>query len=107
MAQAITDANFDSEVLKSPVPVLIDFWAPWCGPCRAMGPVIDELSSEYDGKIKICKMNVDENTRTPSQYQIRAIPTMILFKNGQVVETLTGALPKDALKRVLDTKALA
>lgn len=107
MADQITDANFDSEVLKSPVPVLIDFWAPWCGPCRAMSPVIDDLSAEYAGRVKIVKMNVDENTRTPSQYQIRAIPTMILFKNGQVVETLTGALPKEALKQVLDTKALA
>ena len=107
MANAVTDGNFDSDVLRSPIPVLVDFWAPWCGPCRALGPVIDELSGEYEGKVSIMKMNVDENPSTPGKYGIRAIPTMILFKDGQVVEQVTGAVSKSSLKDILDKKALA
>ncbi len=107
MAEQITDATFDMQVLKSDQPVLLDFWAPWCGPCRALGPVIDELASEYAGRVLIGKMNVDENPVTPGKYGIRAIPTLILFKNGEAVEQVTGAINKDAIKTILDNKALA
>lgn len=106
MAEQITDNDFNKIVSDSDTPVLIDFWAPWCGPCRAMGPVLDELSKEYAGKVRICKMNVDENQATPRQFNVRAIPTMVLMKNGQVVDTITGAVSKDALIQVL-SKALA
>lgn len=105
MAAQVNDAAFDAEVLKSAVPVLVDFWAPWCGPCRAIAPVIDELTQEYDGKVKIMKMNVDENPGTPSKFGIRAIPTLILFKNGEVVEQVTGAVSKASLKQMLNDKA--
>lgn len=107
MAEQITDATFDMQVLKSDQPVLLDFWAPWCGPCRALGPVIEELASEYAGRVQIAKMNVDENPVTPGKYGIRAIPTLILFKNGEAVEQVTGAVSKDAIKNFLDSKALA
>lgn len=107
MAEQITDATFDMQVLKSDQPVLLDFWAPWCGPCRALGPVIEELASEYAGRVQIAKMNVDENPVTPGKYGIRAIPTLILFKNGEAVEQVTGAVSKDAIKNILDSKALA
>lgn len=107
MPAEVTDSTFDTTVLQSSLPVLVDFWAPWCGPCRALGPVIDELSHEYEGKVTILKMNVDENPSTPGKYGIRAIPTMILFKNGQVVEQVTGAVSKSSLKDLLQQKALA
>jgi thioredoxin 1 len=105
MAAQVNDAAFDAEVLKSDLPVLVDFWAPWCGPCRAIAPVIDELTQEFDGKVKIMKMNVDENPGTPSKFGIRAIPTLILFKNGEVVEQVTGAVSKASLKQMLNDKA--
>ena len=107
MAAPVTDGTFESSVLKSSLPVLVDFWAPWCGPCRAIGPVIDELAIEYEGKISIFKMNVDENPATPGRYGIRAIPTLILFKDGQVVEQVTGAVSKNNLKDLIAQKALA
>lgn len=107
MATSVTDSNFAEEVVNASVPVLVDFWAPWCGPCRALGPVIDELSAEFAGKINIVKMNVDENPATPGQFNIRAIPTLILFKNGKVVEHITGAVSKSSLKELIEQKALA
>jgi thioredoxin 1 len=103
----VTDATFDSQVLKSNIPFLLDFWAPWCGPCRAIGPVIEELSKEYEGKISTGKMNVDENQVTPGKFGIRAIPTIILFKNGEVVDQITGAVSKNNISAIIDQKALA
>lgn len=107
MADPVTDGTFESSVLESSLPVLVDFWAPWCGPCRAIGPVIDELAVEFKGKVSIFKMNVDENPATPGRYGIRAIPTLILFKDGQVLEQVTGAVSKASLKDLLVQKALA
>lgn len=100
-----TDDNFDAEVLQSATPVLVDFWATWCAPCKAIAPVIDQLAGEYNGKIKIGKVNVDENPATPGQYGVRGIPTMILFKDGQIVDQLVGAVPKNQLEGLLQ-KAL-
>lgn len=90
----ITDDTFEKEVLQSNIPVLIDFWAEWCGPCRALGPTLEEVAGEYKGKVKIVKMNVDENPDTPSQFGVRSIPTVILFKNGQQVDQAVGNMAK-------------
>jgi thioredoxin 1 len=97
-----TDAAWDAEVLKSPVPVLVDFWAVWCGPCRQMTPIIDQLANEYVGKAKIGKLNVDENGQTAMRYQVRGIPTMLLFKGGQLVATKVGATGKAEVQKMLD-----
>ncbi|TYP51673.1 thioredoxin [Thermosediminibacter litoriperuensis] len=90
----LTDDNFEQEVLKSDVPVLVDFWAPWCGPCRMMAPVIDELATEYEGKIKVGKLNVDENPNSAGAYGVMSIPTLILFKDGQPAKKMIGFRPK-------------
>lgn len=90
----VNDADFASKVLQSDTPVLLDFWAEWCGPCRAIAPVLEELADEFAGKITIAKMNVDENQQTPAQFGVRSIPTLVLFKNGEAADTLVGALPK-------------
>ena len=100
--QEVNDATFEAEVLKSSVPVLIDFWAPWCGPCKAIAPVLDELATEYEGKLKIVKMNVDDNQGTPSSYGVRSIPNLILFKGGTVANQIVGAQPKAQLQKAID-----
>jgi len=99
----VSDDNFDNEVLKSPLPVLIDFWAPWCGPCRAIAPIVDELAGEYVDKLKVVKMNVDDNPRTPGRYGVRGIPNLILFKNGEVQQQIVGAVPKAQLVKAIST----
>ncbi|MBP6920867.1 MAG: thioredoxin [Candidatus Omnitrophica bacterium] len=100
--QHFTDANFKSEVLESLTPVLVDFWATWCGPCRMVAPVVEEIAKEYDGKVKVGKVDVDENSRTASDFGIMSIPTIMLFKNGKVMEQVVGALSKGQLKSMID-----
>ena len=102
IVSAATDDNFESEVLKSATPVLVDFWAEWCGPCRALGPTIDELAAQYQGRVKVMKLNVDENPGVPGNYRIKGIPTLILFKNGQAVDQLVGAHPKTSIAAAMD-----
>ena len=99
----VSDDTFESEVIQSSVPVLIDFWAPWCGPCRAIAPIVDQLADEYAGKLKIVKMNVDDNPRTPANYGVRGIPNLILFKNGKVEQQIVGAVPKAHLVKAIST----
>ncbi|MDA8363133.1 MAG: thioredoxin TrxA [Gammaproteobacteria bacterium] len=98
----VTDSSFEQEVLKAPGPVLVDFWAEWCGPCKMIAPVLEEISGEYAGKLKITKLNIDENPATPPKYGIRGIPTLMLFKNGSVEATKVGAVSKSQLSAFID-----
>ena len=97
----VTDANFDEEIVKASIPAMVDFWAEWCGPCKMVGPTVEALAKEYEGKIKIAKMNVDENRETPAKFGIRNIPTLILFKDGEVAQTIIGAQTKSQLEEEL------
>ena len=101
MAIMLTDQNFEQEVLQSQVPVLVDFWAEWCGPCRMLAPTIDAIAKEYEGKLKVCKLNVDEASEMASKYGVMSIPTLMLFKNGAVAEQTVGALPKEKLAQFI------
>ncbi|MBI4949274.1 MAG: thioredoxin TrxA [Deltaproteobacteria bacterium] len=98
----VTDSTFDSMVLKSEVPALVDFWASWCAPCRAIAPIVEEMATEYAGKIRVAKMNVDDNPATPGRYGVRGIPTLILFKGGKVIDQLVGAVPKGQIKELIE-----
>ncbi len=102
----VNDANFEQDVLKSEQPVLVDFWAAWCGPCRALAPVVDEVASQYNGQVKVMKMDVDKNNVTPSRYGIRGIPALLLFKDGKVADQIVGFVPKDTIDRSI-SKVLA
>ena len=100
--KVFTDSDFDESVRQSPTPVLVDFWAEWCGPCRRLAPTVDALADEYHGRLTVAKMNVDENPMVPGRYNIRGIPTLLLFKGGEMVEQVVGLADKDSLKKVLD-----
>jgi thioredoxin 1 len=98
----ISDADFEAEVLKSSLPVLVDFWAPWCGPCKSIAPVLEEIARDFAGKLKIVKVNVDENPKTPTSYNVKGIPNLVFFKGGKVVEQVIGAVPKDQLLNAIN-----
>jgi len=98
----VTDANFEQEVLKSPTPVLIDFWAPWCGPCRAIAPIVDELAGEYAGRLKVVKINTDDCPTIPARYGVRGIPNLVILKGGEVKDQIVGAVPKAHLVKAVD-----
>ncbi len=102
MASHVTDANFEQEVIKSDIPVLVDLWAEWCGPCRMIAPIIEEMSTEYEGRAKMVKLDVDENPMTPGKYGVRNIPTVLFFKNGEVVDKVVGAVPKSVFVEKLN-----
>jgi thioredoxin 1 len=101
--QTFTDANFETEVIASPGPVLVDFWAPWCGPCKMIAPTIDAVATEYSGKVRVGKLNTDDNPQVASSYSISAIPTVLLFKGGQIVDRFVGIVPKDKLTNSLNS----
>jgi thioredoxin 1 len=101
----VSDKNFASEVLNSDLPVLVEFWATWCGPCRSISPIVEQLATEFSGKVKVTKLNVDESPATPSQYGVRGIPTLILFKGGKILDQIVGSVPKARLKALIE-KAL-
>jgi thioredoxin 1 len=98
MVSEITDQNFEEEVLKSDIPVVVDFWAPWCGPCRMIAPIAEKLAAEFDGRIKFCKLNVDQNNQTAAKYQVMSIPLLILFKDGEKVDESLGAVPEAMIR---------
>ncbi|MBI5492736.1 MAG: thioredoxin [Deltaproteobacteria bacterium] len=98
----VSDSNFEALVLKSEIPALVDFWASWCAPCRAIAPIVEEMANEYTGKVRVAKMNVDDNPATPGRYGVRGIPTLILFKGGKVVDQLVGAVPKNQIKDLIE-----
>ena len=100
--QEVSDASFEGDILKSSTPVLVDFWAPWCGPCRTVAPLMDEFANQYDGKLKIAKLNVDESSQVAMKYQVTSIPTFILFKNGKVADRVLGALPRSEFVKFID-----
>jgi len=99
----VTDGNFDAEVLQSPTPVLVDYWAEWCGPCKMIAPILDDVAKEYSGKLKVAKLNIDENQETPAKYGIRGIPTLMLFKGGNIEATKVGALSKSQMTAFIDS----
>lgn len=104
MAKETTDSNFENDVLKSDKPVLVDFWAEWCGPCRQLSPIVDQISNELEGKLEVYKVNIDKNPETPTKYGVRGIPTLILFEGGKPVATKVGALPKSALSQWIESE---
>jgi len=101
----VTDANFDQRVLQSEQTVMVDFWAAWCGPCKALAPIVDEVAAEYTGRVKVGKMDVDKNSATPMRYGVRGIPTLLIFKNGQVKEQIVGYVPKETIQKALNKHA--
>lgn len=100
----VSDNSFEKEVISADIPTIVDFWAPWCPPCKSLAPILDDVASEYAGKVKILKMNVDDNPRTPSKYNVRGIPNLLFFKGGQVVEQIVGFMPKDQLVTAIKDK---
>lgn len=99
---AVNDANFDAEVRQSDIPVVVDFWAEWCGPCKALGPKLDEIAKEYGGKVTVAKVDIDQNKETPTTYGVRGVPTLALFKNGEVIDQIVGNHPKENITALLD-----
>ncbi len=102
----VTDADFDQEILQSPLPALVDFWAAWCGPCRMIGPIVEEIAEEYKGRVKVAKMNVDDNANTPARYGVRGIPALLVFRNGEQIDQIIGAVPKAQVMSLVE-KVLA